>query len=94
MLRLGTSDPERTLFRPGSLQVGDDSNSTNFSRITANSVTCGIYVRKGNTTMHLQVDSNNKVYFDATLSAWPTRSQVSVGQVFVGDDEIMRVRQD
>ena len=35
---------------------------------------------------------SNKLYLSTWLEAWPTRDEVGVGQVFLGDDEILRVR--
>lgn len=35
---------------------------------------------------------SDKLYLSTWLEAWPTRDEVGVGQVFLGDDEILRVR--
>lgn len=35
---------------------------------------------------------SNKLYLSTWLEAWPTRDEVGVGQVFLGEDEILRVR--
>ena len=39
--------------------------------------------------------NNNKIHISTggtSYSTWPTRSEVSIGEVFLGDDEILRVR--
>ena len=35
---------------------------------------------------------DGKLYFSTWLAGWPTRDEVGVGRVFLGDDEILRVR--
>ena len=53
-------------------------------------------IRLINTTyggyLDIVMDADNKVRIQAPLSCWPSRDQVSVGEVFLGDDEILRVR--
>jgi hypothetical protein len=43
-------------------------------------------------TIEIGSRQDGKIRILAPLSAWPSRDQVTIGEVFVGDDEILRVR--
>ena len=41
---------------------------------------------------HVGFTSDGKVHVQAGVESWPTRDDVSIGEMYLGDDEILRVR--
>ena len=50
------------------------------------------YFYGNGSTIEIGANPNGKIHIWASPSDWPSRDQASIGEVFVGDDEILRVR--
>ena len=100
MMRFGNCNSltATTYISTKQFHINYDGNNTNFATLQVIGGEPAIFLKRGNNKMHLYVDENgrSRIYFDKWVTLdqnnWSSRQQVNIGDVFLGDDEILRIR--